>query len=101
MIPIPPVVGVDLPEVGECYGHVRKAYGATMPDPFTTCDQCDGRHRHEWVHALVLDKWGVVIGDAWRCRLCGGRRCDVECNERRHHRGPHLSPAGDFRPVGK
>lgn len=96
-----PVVGVDLPDVPECYGHVRRVNGIPEPDPFTSCPQCDGRHHHEWVDCLVVYGHGERSDLAHRCDICGGRRCDVDCMERRHHRGPHMSPTGELRPVGK
>ena len=96
-----PIVGRDLPEASECYGHVRRVNGIPEPDPFTSCPQCDGRHDHRWTECLVVDKRGENPAHARRCWLCGGRQCDAECVERRHHAGPHLSPAGEFRPVGR
>ena len=101
------IVGEDLPDVGECYGHVKRTNGVPEPDPFTTCGQCDGRHRHQWTECLVLTKGsksliaGTLIGHARRCLVCGGRQCDAECLERRHHAGPHMAPDGSLRPVGK
>lgn len=83
-----PIVGRDVPDVRECYGH---------REPLDFCDQCDGGHRHEWVKALVLEAQDF----AWRCRVCGTRRCDVTCNERRHHCGPHIAPNGRLRQVGR
>ena len=100
------VLGHTVPEVEECYGTGRdvphRIYG---PDGTWTggyhdfCDQCRGDHRHEWVSVKVQHHpSGEVM--ASRCHVCGGRKCDLDCIERRHHRGPHQSPEGVFTPVG-
>lgn len=66
------------------------------------CPQCDGSHDHEWVawheaphpapdltgSSLVGKSSGPGI--AVRCRVCGGRKCDLpSCLLRRHHGGNH------------
>lgn len=85
------VVGRDLPDVGECFGHHSRR-GAQ------SCPQCNGGHRHEWVDCLVVHGGHPAV--ARRCRICGGRACDVACIERRHHKGPHIAPNGIMRQVG-
>jgi len=95
-----PVVGLDLPDDLECYGNHRTKSAITLYGDVSSCAQCDGRHAHQWVDCLVVYKDGRN-NLAHRCRVCGGRQCDVECMERRHHAGPHLSPDGELRPVGK
>jgi len=83
------LVGRDLPDVQECYGHREEPWA---------CPQCDGSHKHEWVRCLVVH--GDYPDIAQRCRICGGRACDMACIERRHHRGPHIAPNGAMRQVG-
>jgi hypothetical protein len=90
------IVGRDIPDVMECHGH----RGGPLLEP-RTCPQCDGSHDHAWVQCIVLDKAGTLIGEATRCRICGGRKCDDHlCRERRHHRGPHIDWNGRLRRVG-
>jgi hypothetical protein len=100
------------PVVPECYGHRHPS-----DNPGGTCDQCSGNHAHVWVewappgqggHVADADlTLGSVIGGTWgpgkatRCTVCGARKCDMDCLERRHHLGPHLSPDGALRQVGK
>jgi hypothetical protein len=86
------IVGRDLPDVRECYGAASHRDGGV-------CSQCDGSHKHEWIRCLVIH--GDVPAVARRCRICGGRACDVSCIERRHHRGPHIAPNGAMREVGR
>jgi hypothetical protein len=92
-----PVVGRgqpgDPPLAAECHGHTPPKLGGVY---LQDCLQCDGRHRHEWVECVVPS--GQI---AFRCVFCGGRKCDMDCIERRHHAGPHLSPEGKIRMVGK
>jgi hypothetical protein len=89
-----PVVGRgqpgDPPEVPECHGHNTAPFG---------CLQCDGSHRHEWVECWLQTFRGLVSVN--RCVFCGARKCDMDCIERRHHVGPHISPDGKLRMVGK
>ena len=84
------VVGRDLPDVPECFGHKELT---------ESCPQCDGSHRHQWRRCLVVQ--GDSFDIARRCLVCGGRACDVACIERRHHAGPHIAPNGRVRMVGK
>lgn len=92
-----PVLGVDVPDRQECYGNHRTPSAIALYGDVWACPQCDGRHAHVWVRVWVPEH----RDHAWRCRECGGRRCDVDCMERRHHQGPHMAPDGSLRPVGK
>lgn len=85
------VVGREITDVGECYLHRDDS----------TCAQCDGSHQHEWRRCVVLNKQGGFVGEATRCRICGGRKCDnVGCRGRRHHRDAHVYESGRVRAVG-
>lgn len=88
---------------------IDRATGLEAPWPLVmechvgddNCPQCDGSHEHEWVEwkqapkvagtrqTVVIDKMsgpGVPV----RCRVCGGRKCDLPaCLLRRHHGGSH------------
>lgn len=85
-----PVVGIDVPDVRECFGHK----GAS-------CEQCNGSHAHVWVQCARVGKYPGDRRYPVRCRVCGARKCDVpDCIERRHHRSPHMSATGILYPVG-
>ena len=86
------LVGRDVPDVGECHRQYVEGH---------SCPQDDGSHQHEWVRCVVTNKRGERTGEAYRCRICGGRKCDMDCNERRHHLGPHHQDDGTLRMVGK
>lgn len=58
------------------------------------CPQCDGSHVHIWLVWRTPDPevLGVSTTGALpvRCKVCGGRKCDVRnCSLRRAHGEPH------------
>ena len=90
------------PVVGECHGHRDGS----------TCLQCDGSHDHEWAAWRGAPRVEGLLGTSVvgghsgpgipvRCRICGGRKCDVPvCVSRRHHLDPHTTIDGEFYKVG-
>lgn len=67
-----------------------------------SCPQCDGSHEHEWIawhdapHPASDPTGSSLVGRTSgpgipvRCRICGGRKCDIDaCRLRRHHREEH------------
>lgn len=84
--------GAPWPLVWECHSN-------SVLHPDHTCGQTDGSHDHLWVAwktvptvapgiALVNRQSGPGI--PVRCKVCGGRKCDVDtCLLRRHHGGDH------------
>lgn len=85
------LVGRDVPDVAECH----RTY-----DPSHSCAQHDGSHQHRWVWCAITNKGKHGPRWAWRCLDCGGRKCDMDCSERRHHKGPHHESTG-YRMVGQ
>lgn len=84
------LVGRNVPDVAECHSTYVKGH---------TCAQHDGSHVHQWVRCVVTHKDGTHPQEAHRCTVCGARKCDMDCTERRHHVGPHHE-AGGYRMVG-
>lgn len=82
------------PVVNECHYPAPSLVAAGH-----SCPQCDGSHDHAWVAwkaAPGNGAGGSVVGGmsgpglAVRCRICGGRKCDLPaCLLRRHHGGDH------------
>lgn len=69
------------PDVQECYWPARG-----LVEQGHTCAQCDGSHDHVWVSGPEVPYGGVPV----RCRICGGRKCDMPaCRLRRHHPEDH------------
>jgi hypothetical protein len=70
---------VPWPLVGECHSKHLEGH---------LCSQCDGSHEHQWV--AWPDAPNARYGLPVRCRICGGRKCDVAaCRLRRHHLEDH------------
>lgn len=91
------VVGRDLPDVPECYGYNAKSPAAMVLHPSEVCAQCDGSHEHEWRYALCL----INEAFAYRCLVCGARKCDnLGCQSRRHHQDAHIMWSGAVKAVG-
>ena len=68
------------PEVDECHWPAPTLVAAGH-----TCLQCDGSHEHQWVAGPPTPA-GIPV----RCRVCGGRKCDMAaCRLRRHHQEDH------------
>jgi len=87
-------VGAPWPIVSECH------YPApSLAAQGHQCPQCDGSHAHHWVAwhdaPQAFTGWSVTgkvggPGLPVRCRVCGGRKCDMSsCLLRRHHGGDH------------
>lgn len=77
------------PVVNECHWPAL-----TLVKQQHTCSQCDGSHDHQWVGWHDVDSKVTRFADGAavpvRCRICGGRKCDMPtCFLRRHHRGDH------------
>lgn len=86
------IIGENVPDVRECYGHPKPKLHPSRADlAKSQCEQCNGSHDHDWVTCAVM----FATGDRRRpvrCHVCGAHKCDVpDCIERRHHRSPHLS----------
>lgn len=92
------IVGENVPDVRECFGHPVKRHPSQADLTRSQCDQCNGSHDHDWVScATIFAGGGIPV----RCHVCGARKCDtLGCIERRHHRGPHLAHDRVLGPVG-
>lgn len=76
------------PIVWECHSN-------TKYHPGHSCPQSDGSHVHDWIawhnpDPVILHVSGP--GLPVRCKVCGGRKCDMPtCRLRRHHGEDHES----------
>ena len=86
-----------MPDVTECYGYNADSPAAMKLHPDPTCSQCDGGHEHKWRNTLILSSRDF----AYRCVVCGARKCDnYSCKSRRHHQDAHVMWNGEVRVVG-
>ena len=83
--PPPPPNDAPWPIVWECHQRFKDGH---------RCPQSDGSHDHIWAAWENPDPAVLTVvgpGVPVRCRVCGGRKCDMpRCRLRRHHVGePH------------
>ena len=89
-----PLIGMDLPDVVHCAGHVLPA-SATVTVGNSTCGQCDGTHDHVWTACRTTGHLRSHAREPVRCVVCGGRRCSTDgCTSRLGHADMHVL-AGD------
>lgn len=72
---------------------VWECHSDTVLHPDHRCPQSNGSHDHQWVawHHPIPSILGLTgPGIPVRCKVCGGRKCDLStCMLRRHHGGDH------------
>jgi hypothetical protein len=73
------------PIVGECHRRFEPGHSCPQHDP----------HQHDWVAWLDAPAWVTSgPGTPVRCRLCGGRKCDMDpCTRLRHDGHGHAHEA--------